>query len=339
MRNIYKYIYYTVVCLFITCISVPEGSAQTAMSYTGSLSTGLYYEYQDSHTRKANRAKIEFNVNIKKNIKGQIDIRNRKKTNEIYLKGAWIKLRSDSPVKIKIGSIKKRFGFEETFSKDELYTIDTSIINRHMEYFGYVIRGQGVEIYRKYKGEGHPYSFNTGAYYHESQNYYFSGRMVKHNFPFFDHAGVSGILRFSLLNSKESFGAFGIDVSKSVNSMNFEAELFYGDDTDATAFRRLSGRWEKVNFLGFRSLIRKEIKLNKSRLRKIEPLVMFCYLAPDTESLDVHQLQSLLGLNLYVTKKTRFRINGDMVLSNNPVEKDKYYYTDSRVSSEFQIRW
>lgn len=330
---------YFMIFLQLTLFLNQKVFSQTKIKNDGFISTGFKYLHGDTYTKIVNGCKIEYDIHVNDNIKGQLDIRTSSSGKNIILKSADITFFNSKPVRLKIGMIKKKFGIEEMYSIEKLPTIRRSIINQYLAYFGYVVRGEGIEISRKYEGKGSPYSFNTGIFYNESLYIFAVGRFSRHNFFLFDQISINGIIKHNAKIDEPHYGAVSLDAAKTVSGTHIEGELFYGDDPDQTNYRRLAGYNGKIRFIGIRTLFTHKFGTRNNTIKAFEPVIMFCFLAPDTNTTDVHRIQSLLGMNIYFDPKVRFRINGDLVFSNNKITKDEYSLSNSFFSCEVQLRW
>ncbi len=320
--------------------SVSTGSfAQTKIKYDGYISTGFGYIHNDTQVRILNKGKVEYKIYTENDIKGELDIRTSSNSNDVKIKGLYIRLSDSKPTRIKFGFIKKRFGLEETVNHEELHTINESIINRYMAYFGYVVRGEGVEISHDSGENENAISYRIGTFYNENQKIYFLGRITKQNYSIFDRVSIGGIYRISTKGFKRNHFALSLDAGNEFRYLYWENEFFYGEDPIETEYRSISDSGNNVRFFGYRTLIKTEHLFNSTYIKSVEPVMLFCFLAPDVDQFDVHRLQTLIGVNIYSAPKVRFMINGDLVLSNNSVTKDKYYMTDSCVSCKVQLRW
>ena len=75
-------------------------------------------------------------------------------------------------------------------------------------------------------------------------------------------------------------------------------------------------------------------------IKTIEPLILFSFFVPNKEQMDYHILQGLAGVNFYLTKKVRLRLNMDLRLSKSEYDESGDYATnDSRVIVELHVRF
>ena len=71
-------------------------------------------------------------------------------------------------------------------------------------------------------------------------------------------------------------------------------------------------------------------------IKKIEPLILIGYYTPDIKKIKSRTSQLVIGTDLYFSKKVKFRINGDLLLTKNEYNFDFSTY-DSRVTAEIFI--
>jgi len=330
----------SILSIFMVTV-LPLGSVawgQKKVSYDGYVSSGLEYLHRKVYGEGYYKGKLKFEIDLSKDLRGVLDFRGKSADREIELKGAYVRFSYVPHLRVKVGQIKKRFGLEELIAKEKLSTIQESLINRYLAPFGYVVRGLGIELSRVYKKKN-PYSFNLGIFYNESHQSFLLGRVARYNLWGFYQIGVDGIYRRCIDGGNRDFYAFSLDLTRQVKAFHWEGEVFYGQDPVESDYRRLCNKDEEVSFLGVRSLVLHHWDTHRHVIQGVEPLFLFSFLAPDVDTMKTHRFQFLVGLNLYFHPKVRFRINGDLILTNTQYNPDEYAMTQSRAIGELQLRW
>ena len=72
--------------------------------------------------------------------------------------------------------------------------------------------------------------------------------------------------------------------------------------------------------------------------KSIEPLLLIGYYRPDWDIPDNHVIQTVAGVNVYIHKKIRLRLNADLRMTKNQYN-DGYDTKESRGIFEIQARF
>ncbi|MBI3004778.1 MAG: hypothetical protein HYY49_05115 [Ignavibacteriales bacterium] len=317
--------------------------SQKKVSYDGYVSTGVKIEYK-GFAESFYRAKIQLEVKINDFIEAQADLRGQSGSREVELREVSGEFRYWNKTRLKVGNLKKRFGMEELVAREQLYTVQRSLINRHISPMGYVGRDVGVQLYKKWMdGDNDNYSYYAGISYNESRAFGANGRISVHDVLGFSHLGLDAV--YAKLKGELIFGdpldAFAVsaDMSKKIGQYVSEAEIFIGKDPLQTKISGFVGDRRSVYFGAVRTLHVYRVDLDEKTVKAIEPVILLSFLAPDTRDVDVNQLQMLIGFNIYFDEDVRLLVNGDLILSNSRFNKDDRFYTGSTVIAELQFRW
>ena len=305
----------------------------------GYAATGMIYWQETVYGTSYYKGKLEVEHEFEDDLEAVLDFRANSESKEVELKEVFLKIDYSSWVHIKVGHVKKPFTVEEMSSKEDLPMIESSLLNRTMEPFGFVVRGDGLTVYRKYKGEGAPIGYQAGMYYSESRHLYGVARIERFALGPLDRLGFGGIYRSFTGRDKDPVYAFSMDAMRAFGKLNAEIEAVYGQDPVESAYRRLEGRKDKAAFTGGRLLLTYFQPMNRRLFTALEPMLLLGFVAPDTDRMEVHKLQCLLGVNIYLHKKVRIRINGDFLLSNNRLNTSVYAKTGTNFMAEMQTRW
>lgn len=320
--------------------------AQKKISYDGYASAGGKLEYK-GFGESFYRAKIQLEVKLNDYIDTQVDIRGWSGRREVELREISGEFKYWDQTRLRIGNLKKRFGTEELVSREELYTVERSLINRHISPMGYVGREVGVQLYKKWKevkqDSNDFYSYYLGVSYNDSRAFGANGRMSVHNVLGLSQLGFDAV--YQQLKGELIFGdplhafAFSADVSKQAGQYYTDAEVFLGKDPFETRVSRFTGTERSVYFTGIKSSHVYRFQIDEKALKAIEPVLLLSFLVPDTRDFWVNQFQILIGMNIYFDEAVRLLINGDLISSNSRYNKDQRYYTGSMMITELQFRW
>ncbi len=309
--------------------------AQKKIKYDGFFELVLKGEYNDIYVRSFYTTKLEFNIQLDENTKIEIDTRANSKYRNVELYEASASINISNFVSIDVGDIKKKFGFEEWFSREKLHTIKRSMINRFLEPAGYVNREPGIHI----NYEDNRSSLCSGLHYNESHNFTFllkghKNKLVGLNTVFFN---------FQYIHRKDepipnSF-AINAGFKDSLKYFYNEVEFFYGLNPIETYYSRVCNEKYNIYFAGVRTIINNKYYLKNFFITYIEPLILSSFLINNIENSDVNKIEILIGLNLYFNNNIRVMFNGDLILSNNEYNKNKRSLADSNIIMQLQIRW
>jgi hypothetical protein len=318
-------------------------SGHDEVSYDGYVGMRANYEYNDRYANLYTLAKIEIELELTEDIEAQIDIRGNSNDSEIKLKEIHALFKRDPDFLIKIGNIKKCFGIEELNSKEDLYTIEESLINDYLSPFGYVGRDPGIQVYREYKDKGMPYSYYFVTSINQSGILIINNRVSYHNFFGSYCLGLDGIYRRSLSFAENEYPsnsyAISIDLSRKFGSLYTDLEVFFGMDPIETQLNDFYLDDRDVLFIGSKWLLAYYFDLNNI-IKGIEPLFLCGILSPDTRYLSVNKVELLLGVNIYLDKNVRFALNGDLILTNNKYNiHDRAIAAGSKVLLDLRLKW
>ena len=313
------------------------------VSYDGYIGMRADYEYDNKYVDFFTLAKIEIELQLTEDIKAQIDIRGNSNDSEVELKEVYALFKRYPNFLIKIGNIRKRFGIEELSSKENLYTIEESLINDYLSSFDYVGRDPGVQIYRKYKDKGIPYSYYFTTSVNQSGILIINSRVSYHNLFGSYCLGLDGMYRYSLpFAENEYFSntyAMSIDLSRGFGSLYTDLEAFFGMDPIENQSNDYYVGDGDVFFVGVKWLLAYCFGIDNI-IKGIEPLFLCSILSPDTRDIDVNKIELLSGVNIYFDENVRFGINGDLILANNEDNVHERAVADgSKVLLDLQLKW
>lgn len=332
--------------VFLIFCSILNGKiyAQTKVSYDGYIAMDARYEHGEKYAELYTKMKLEIKLDLTQYIKTEIDIRGNSNDPDIELKEVHALLKYDPKCRIKVGNIKKCFGIEELISQEDLYTIEEGQITKYISPFGYVGRDPGIQVYRKYKGEGSPYSYYLGASCNQSANAALNGRISYHSLFGSWCIGFDGVYQRSSHRPEKEYPpniyAMSIDLSWHTGSLYTDLEAFWGQDPIETQLNEFRGDNKDVLFSAVKWLLAYHWDTNKTVVKGVEPLFLSSILVPDTKYMAANRIELLLGVNIYLDKDVRLRLNGDLILSTNKYNThDRTVAAGSKIVSELQLKW
>ncbi len=324
------------IIIFLLIILFLPIEAQKKVKYDGFIELGIRAVYNELHVNSYVRSKLEVKLELNKRTEIEIDIRAFSDDEEIELREASLDYELSNSVEIELGQLKKDYGREESKSREKLTTINRSLVNRFLSPFGYVSRDPGISVV----WETDHHEFTSGLFYNNTQDLTLMSRYLKDDLIGFDKIGASlrWIKHFKREGLNTSYAA-GLEFLKKFGTWDNELELFYGIDPLATGFNNIIGLDNNVNFFAAKFQSAYKFKFDNVILTGIEPVIITALVVPDANEFDVNQYQILAGLNIYIDEDIRLMINGDLILSNNQLNKSDRSIQGSNVIAQFQVRW
>lgn len=313
-----------------------ETKAQKKIKYDGYIELGAEAVYKELYVESFVRSKLEVKVELNKKTEIEIDIRAYSDKEKIEVKEASVEYKFSDVFKLKFGQLKKDFGKEESVSREKLNTVNRSLVNAYLSPLGYVSRDPGISLI----WETDNYELTTGIFYNNSHDITLMSRYIENDFMGF--ANIGGSLRYIKHINREGLNysyAAGLEFIKEFGECENEFELYYGIDPLKTGFNNMTGNENNINFFAAKLLTTYKFKLDNVILTAVEPLLGTTVVVPETNDFGVNKYQLLLGINFYIDAHIRFMINGDLILSNNKINKDKRSMIGSNVIAQFQVRW
>ncbi len=292
----------------------------------GALNQETYYE-----------GKIQTEMEYNDKIEAQLDFRGNSTDNSIVLREFSLKLKVHPFLYLKIGNLKKPFGYEYLFNREELVTVNRSYTQEMAADLGFGGRSVSVMAYHKYdKGDKLPLTYYISLF---KNNGLYAGMTIRGSW----HSGnniISLNYQFQNKGGDNSINSHGLNGGYAYENktwlINFE--LFYLQDPVEGIRRRLAGLDENVNAFGSTITAAREFDSDYEFLKKVEPFIKAGIFSPDTENFEYHSIQAMFGANFYLHKKVRARLNGDLRLTKS-IYNDEYQTTNSRVILEMQVRF
>ena len=290
--------------------------------------------------------KLQADIKINKDIEGQLDFRGHSADRVVELREFSVKLKHYTYFKFKIGNIKLPFGYEQLTNRELLPTIERSNLHEQISNLGYGGRSFGLMTYYKYseKRADFPFSYYMNIYRDNSLR----GGLVARG------AWHTGNLIFALnyqyqrLGGNNTLSSNGLasDIVLVTEKAEFMAAMVYFLDPNVSLQHRLQNnegtnpekQEEYIYGSGLKFRASWRFDVDTKMIHMIEPLYLFSVYFPDMDNSDGHELQHLIGVNFYFSKKARFRLQGDLRYDKTPFS-DAYNIQASRFTVDVQIRF
>ena len=281
--------------------------------------------------------KLQAEFNLKKGFEAQLDFRGNNIDKSVELREFSAKYESDSWYNIKIGHIKRPFGYEYMMNREKLWTIDRSIVQERISQLGYGSRSVAIMAYYEYDDDKSefPYSWFLSLSKDNSSGSAVTGRVSYH---FNDDLAVSGNYMYQAIGGDVpvKVSGFAADIAYRTKKFDANLEAVYVQDPVEGRIRELAGKENTVFAVGVKTMLARKFEIDGSFLEDIEPVFIAGYFVPESDISDRHIIQGVLGSNFYIDKEIRIRLNADMRFTKT--EFDENYSTkESRVVLEFQV--
>jgi hypothetical protein len=294
------------------------------------------------------QADIEFNDEIE----AQLDLRGNSATNNITFREFSAKFKYMQYLRFKMGHIKRPFGHEYMINREDLPTINRSVMQNNLSLMGYSVRSVSVMAYYNYsqKRPDFPYTYALSIFKDNSLG---SGIGMRGLYHFSDfNVGLNYLFQNTTGNYPVAAHGIEIEGGYSGKNSNLNAQIIYVRDPlrskeimVANEAREKEGQppleqSEEVYSTG--AALEGSIRFDTDAkvIRTIEPLILLSFFVPNKDQMDDHILQGLAGVNFYFTKKVRLRLNLDLRLSKSEYDDSGEYATnDSRAIVELHVRF
>lgn len=332
-----KYILITIIALLISSQTFAQ-----EFSFEGWGATGFIFTNKNMlngyNQKTYYEGKFQSTIKINNKIEAQMDFRGDSEENEVKLKEFSVKLEFWKYFRIKIGNLKKPFGFEQLINREKLLSTERTLLHQSVAELGFGGREFSIMGYYKYseKRPEHPYSYFISVSKDNSLSFSGNARFIYHN-DFLDY-GISYM--YYNQGGEEPIGShgFSIDVSRKRKKYSTAIELVYVNDPIENVRRRLRNLDENVYTFGAKVFASYEFDIDSEYFKKIEPILVAGYLIPNTEISESNTIQAIVGANLYLHKYVSIRLQGDLRLTKNEYN-DSYNTKESRGVLEVLVRF
>jgi len=296
--------------------------------------------------------KLQTEIEFNDEIEAQLDLRGNSMTNNVTFREFSVKLKYMDFMNFKMGNIKRPFGYEYMINREDLLTVDRSVVQNNISLLGYSVRSVSIMAYYNYKKKhpDFPFTYALAFFKDNSQGsgiglrglYHFDSMSLGFNYMFQNISGTYPILAHGI----------GIESAYSGKNNSVSIELAYVRDPirsreimAANRGRASEGlpaldQSEQVYSAG--AVITGALLFDTDGrvIRSIEPLILLSCFVPNSQQISNHILQGVAGVNFYFTKKVRLRFNADLRLTKSEYDDSGKYATDeSRAIFEMQVKF
>lgn len=330
----------TMASLLIFFVLAEVSNAQ--VKFTGFGATGYRVIDRDIlrgyNQRAYYEAKVQAEIKVNKKIEAQIDIRGDSEDHSVILREVSAKLEYWDRTRIKVGNLRIPFGLEQMIPREEYVAIERSHLHRQLSGLGYGGRAVSIWIDHRYskKEEGLPFSIYASLYKNNSLTTGLASRVSYHRQDL--TCSVGGLIQHRGGDEQIDAGGVFADLSYNDGRQTASIEIFYVADPVEGIRRRIAGGGASARAAGAKALGSIEFKTGGEVVEKIEPFLLLGSYVPDVDETRAHTLQSNLGVNVYLDKEVRIRLNADLLFTKHEIATG-YSTHDSRYTLELQVRY
>ncbi|KAA3614878.1 MAG: hypothetical protein D8M58_10510 [Calditrichaeota bacterium] len=296
--------------------------------------------------------KFQANIEVSKKIDAQLDFRAHSFDQDVELREFSVKFKYHDYFKVKVGHLKLPFGYEQIENREKLATVERSNSQKNVSNLGFGGRSIAIQAYYKYskKDEDFPFSYFLNLY---KNNSFQSGAVMRAAYHF-DDFSIGANYQLLSRGGREEFEfqahGYGFDAGYNDKSLNISAGAYLVRNLDLSMQNmsynlslkknEITGtkKDETVNASSLQFAASYKFDLDGNIIKAIEPLFLFSAFVPNLDQSKSHELQNVVGFNLYFSKKVRLRLQGDL-RQTKAQYANQYTQLGSRGIFELQIRF
>ncbi len=326
---------------FLIILLLPVNSFCVDIDITGYGATG-FKTYERNFINKYKQetyyeGKLQTEIELNKDIEAQLDFRGNSNDNSVRLKEFSIKFDVYKYMNIKVGNVKKPFGFEQLENRDELKTVERSYAQDNLSEMGYGGRTVSLMFYNKFKEKNNiPITYYLSFYKNNSDVSGLAARFVYHFGDF--AAGGDYIFRHSGAAHPMNTHGFMAEFFYEKKDFFSGLEIFAASDPIEGIRRKMMGLDNQVFTSGIKSISSMNIDIDGTVFKSIEPVFLFSIYYPEFEEHSNHVIQVLPAVNFYITKKVMLRFNADFQFTKNEFNTE-YSTLESKGIIELMFRY
>lgn len=307
---------------------------------SGWIRTGLAKVYEEREGESFYAAKLQYEIDLGKNLEAQIDLRGASTRHEIELREAYFTADLGTGLNLDFGQHKKRFGLEYQKSKENLRTLERTLVYRYLETFGFAGRELNLRYYRTSKEDKRRSGYSLSLGYNEAHDVNLIARWQRLRALGSFALGVNGIVqRDKMDNGAQFVSGFGLDLARDTEAQHVELEALVGHDPFQSEFEKVFGEGRRVYFAGGKILYAHRFALSKTTARAFEPVAVASVLAKDIDQRDRNTIELLAGANYWFSPHARLSANADFLLTNSPNNTSERTLAGSNFVLQMEVRW
>ncbi len=339
MKYLWQWLQPQCCLLFLLSFSAPL-VAQTKAKLSGWVRSGMIKVHEEREGESFYAAKVQYEIDLSKKLEAQIDLRGESTRHEIELREAYFTADVGEGLNLDFGQHKKRFGLEYQKSKENLRTLERTLLYRHLETFGFAGRELNLRYYRTTKEEKRRSGYSLSLGYNEAHDLNLIARWQRLRMLGSFTFAVNGIVqRDKKDNGAQTVGGFGFDVARDTDAHHAELEMLLGQDPFQSEFETDFGSGRKIYFVGGKMLYSHRFALSKATTRAFEPVAVISILAKDVEQSEVNTIELLGGANYWFSPHARLSLNADFLLTNSPGNTNARTLAGSNFVVQMEVRW
>lgn len=346
-------VYWKIFCalflLFIFNFSLSNYSFATDVEVSGYGATGYNLSIQEyfNHDTQLTyyEGKIQCEMIYNDDIEAQIDFRGDSYDNNVELREFSLKLRLNDYMKLKVGNLKKPFGYEYLINREDLLTIDRSYHQQKISEMGYGGRSTSLMLYHKYDKdqENFPYTYYLSVF---RNNGLYSGLIARALYYPDDDLGIGASYMLHARYGPDKIRTHGLGFEIEYEKKNFllAYELAYVQNPEEIV-RRIKYNEETGENIderffsgGTKIYAAYDFNFAYKFLRKIQPILVFGTFYPEFSEKDTYALQFLAGCNIHIHHNVILRLNADLMLMTNK-ETEGYSSDASQLLIQIMARF
>ncbi len=320
--------------------TAPSLWSQEKTKLSGWIRAGLEQFYEERESESFYAAKVQYELKLDKSLDVQIDLRGASTRHEIELREAYLTADLGAGLNLDFGQHKKRFGLEYQKSKENLRTIERTLIYRHLETFGFAGRELNFRYYRTVRADRRPsgYSFSLG--YNEAHDINLIARWQRLRTLGSFALGLNGIVqRDKMDNGAQMVGGLGVDLIRDTDAHHVELEALAGQDPFQSEFERDFGSGKKIYFAGGKFLYSHRFNISAAKAKAFEPVAVASLLVKNLDRAEVNTVGLLAGANYWFSPYARLSANADFLLTNSPGNTEERTLAGSNYVLQMEVRW
>ncbi len=346
-------IMYWLISLLLLC---PPIMGKDKVEFSGFGSAGYLFidrnPLTDANQPTYYMGKLQADIEFNDEIEAQLDLRGNSVTNNVTFREFSVKFKYMDYLRFKVGNIKRLFGYEYVENREDLLTINRSVVQNNLSIRGFGVRSVSIMAYYNYskKRPDFPYTYSVSIFKDNSLgsgiNLHGLYHINKFKFGFsYLFQNFSGSFPISAHGINLEGGFTGDHSVVNIGLVYIQDPLLGQEILAANNARKEEGvsdyeQDEKVYSAGIVLSGGLAFDTDAKIIKTIEPVALFSLFFPKSEEIKNHVIQGLLGVNFYFTKKVRIRFNADLRLTKSEYDDSgKYATNDSRAIAEVQVRF
>ncbi len=333
--------------LFNLLLSLETTAADVKVSGYGATGFNVSQKEYFNHETQLTyyEGKIQCEIDYNDDIEAQIDFRGDSYDNVVELREFSLKLNLNDYINLKVGNLKKPFGYEYLINREDLLTVERSYHQQKISEMGYGGRNTSIMLYHKFdkKQKDFPFAYNASIF---RSNGVYAGAVIRALYYPDDDLGIGGSYMLLSRYAPDAIRTHGLGFEVEYEKKNFllAYELAYVQNPEEILRRKRyeeeTGEDIDVRFFSGGTKLYAAYNFNFSYkfLRKIQPIIMAGTYFPEFSEEDTYAIQYLIGCNFYIHHNILVRVNADIMMMTNK-DTDGYNTDPSQLILQVMARF